>query len=277
MVKVMSNTINVNGMTSYYNSFISSVTKQKAGKSGTKGEQNSVSGSRDSFVSTLSSKVETAAINESEAVEESKAVSTKDMTLEEYKNYIHEKISNIPWSPSNLCDSWSIDISEEGFKAMKNDPKYEKWVLDDLTKALTTPYPEWARSIGGSRYVVAHIGATKEDCRADGWHMGYQNGTGDKVWEAQSKGSFWTKRGDQKRIQAQTDKKIAEKRALEKKWMQEAVDKRRAYTDFLNGYNSVKANSLSEFSDMFSMPVNTKVSGLMAAYEAGTFSGNGMI
>lgn len=270
----MSNTISVNGMTSYYNSFISSVTKQKAGISGTKGEQNNVSGSKDSFVSTLSSKVETAAINESEAVEESKAVSTKDMTLEEYKNYIHEKISDIQMHPDRLGDCISINISDEGFKAMQNDPEYEKWVLQDIKNGFSTPLPGWVRSIGGTDYVVANYGATREECSCTSWSMGYQGGTGDKIWEAQSKGSFWTKRGDQKRIQAQTDKKIAEKRALEKKWMQEAADKRRAYTDFLNGNNTVKANSLSEISDMFSMPVNAKVSELMASYEAGTFAGN---
>ena len=201
----------------------------------------------------------------------------KDMTLEEYKDYIHEKISNIPWPSSNLCDSWSIDISEEGFKAMKNDPEYEKWVLDDLTKALTTPYPEWARSIGGSRYVVAHIGATKEDCRADGWHMGYQNGTGDKVWEAQSKGSFWTKRAEQKKIQDRIDKKAAEKKELEEKWLQEAAEKKQAYTDFLNGDKVFKTNNISEINDFFQMPSNPKVAGILSAYEAGTFAGGGLI
>ena len=201
----------------------------------------------------------------------------KDMTLEEYKNYIHEKISNIPWSPSNLCDSWSIDISEEGFKAMKNDPEYEKWVLDDLTKALTTPYPGWARSIGGPRYVVAHIGATKDDCRADGWHMGYQNGTGDKVWEAQSKGSFWTKRAEQKKIQDRIDKKAAEKKELEEKWLQEAAEKRQAYTDFLNGDKVFKTNSISELNDFFQMTSDPKVTGILSAYEAGTFAGGGLI
>ena len=270
----MSNTISVNGMTSYYNSFISTVTKQRAGVSGTKGEQNSISGSRDSFVSTLSSKAETAAMNRSEAVEESKAVSTNDMTLEEYKNYINDVISSFTWHSDNSGDYCSIDISDEGFKAMQADPEYEKWVFDDLKTAFATPMPGWARSIGGTKYQVVHYGATKEECHSTSWWTGYQKGTGDKVWEAQSKGSFWTKRGDQKRIQAQTDKKIAEKRALEKKWMQEAADKRRAYTDFLNGNNTVKANSLSEISDMFSMPVNAKVSELMASYEAGTFAGN---
>ena len=268
----MSNTINVNGMTSYYSSFIKSVTSQTSVDKGSKVNSGTVTGEKDSFISTLSSKVETAG-----AVEGVTTVSTKDMTLEEYKNYIHEKISSIPWSPSNLCDSWSIDISEEGFKAMKNDPEYEKWVLGDLTKALTTPYPGWARSIGGPRYVVAHIGATKDDCRADGWHMGYQNGTGDKVWEAQSKGSFWTRRGEQKKIQDRVDKKAAEKKELEEKWLQEAAEKRQAYIDFLNGDKVFKTNSISELNDFFQMPSDPKVAGILSAYEAGTFAGGGLI
>lgn len=273
----MSNMINVSGMTSYYNSFISSVTKQKAGISGTNGEQNGVSGSKDSFIPTLSSKMKTVATNGVEAMEKSTEISTKDMSLEEYKNYIHETISSFPMCADKMGDYFSIDISDEGFKAMKSDPEYEKWVLSDLKTAFATPMPGWTRVIGGTKYQVVHYGATKEECHSTSWWTGYQNGAGDKVWETQSKGSFWTKRGEQKKVQAQTDKKIAEKRALEKKWIQEAADKRQAYTDFLNENNSVMANSLSEFSDIFSMPVSAKVSELMAAYEAGTFAGGGTI
>lgn len=29
-----------------------------------------------------------------------------------------------------MGDSCSVDISDEGFKAMQNDPEYERWVLD---------------------------------------------------------------------------------------------------------------------------------------------------
>ena len=79
----MSNTINVNGMTSYYSSFIKSVTSQTSVDKGSKVNSGTVTGEKDSFISTLSSKVETAG-----AVEGVTTVSTKDMTLEEYKNYI---------------------------------------------------------------------------------------------------------------------------------------------------------------------------------------------
>ena len=44
-----------------------------------------------------------------------------DMSLEEYKQYIWEKISNLPMSASSRMQSISIQITDEGFEAMKND------------------------------------------------------------------------------------------------------------------------------------------------------------
>lgn len=54
------------------------------------------------------------------------AISTKDMTMEEYKAYISEKISQIPMHPTRIGESISITISEAGFEAMKNDPELAK-------------------------------------------------------------------------------------------------------------------------------------------------------
>ena len=267
----MNNTINVNGMTSYYSSFIKAVTDKTSVDKGSKVNSGTVIGEKDSFISTLSSKVETAG-----TLEETVAVSTKDMTLEEYKNYIHETISSFPLCSDKMGDYFSINISDDGFKAMQDDPEYEKWVLDDLKTAFATPMPGWARAIGGTKYQVVHYGATKEECHSTSWWTGYQNGSGGKVWEAQSKGGFWTKRGEQKKVQEKIDKKVAERKELEEKWLQEAAEKRRAYTDFLNGKISLKTNSVSEFNDLFSMPTDPKVAGILSAYEAGTFVGGGM-
>lgn len=264
----MNNTIIVNGMTSYYNSFIKSIMSQTSVNKGSKINSGTVNGEKDSFISTLSSKVETAG-----TLEETAAVSTKDMTLEEYKIYIHDKISEFSLHPDLMGDSISIHISDDGFKAMQNDPEYEKWVLDDLKSAFATPMPGWARAIGGTKYQVVNYGATKEECHSTSWWTGYQNGTGDKVWGAQSKGSFWTKRGEQKKIQERIDKKAAEKKELEEKWLREAAEKRRAYTDFLNGDKVFKANSISVFSHFLQMPSDPKVAGILSAYEAGTFAG----
>ena len=98
---------------------------------------------------------------------------------------------------------------------MQNDSEYEKWVLDELKTTFSTPYPAWARAIRGNRYIVVNFGATREECNCISWSMAYQGGTGDKVWGARSKGSFWTKRGEQKKIQDRIDKKVAEKKELQ--------------------------------------------------------------
>ena len=42
------------------------------------------------------------------------AVLAKDMTMDEYKQYIHEKISQIPMHPTRMSENISIHISEAG-------------------------------------------------------------------------------------------------------------------------------------------------------------------
>jgi len=258
----MNNTINVNGMTSYYNSFIKSITSQTSVNKGSKINSEIVNGEKDSFISTLSSNVETAS-----TVEEATAVSTKDMTLEEYKNYIYDKISNIPMDPSQAIGSTSIHITDAGFEAMKNDPEYEKWVMDCLKTNFQT-YDPWSSMC--KSYSVFHIGASKEECSASGWYEGYKGGKGSSIWENENKGSFWTKRAEQKKIQNRIDKEAFEKKQLEEKWLQEAVEKRQAYIDFLSGKSSFKTNNISESNDFFQMPINPKMASIVSAYEVGT-------
>jgi hypothetical protein len=268
----MNNTINVNGMTSYYNSFIKSITSQTSVNKGSKINSGTVTGEKDSFISTLSSKVETAS-----TIEGASTVSTKDMTLEEYKQYINDTISKYNIHSSHSCDSYAISISDEGFKAMQADPEYEKWVMDSIKGMLGDEYSSGNRALTGPLCCVCSFGASKAECRCLSWSNGYQNGTGEQVWEAQSKGSFWTKRAEQKKIQDRIDKKAAEKKELEEKWLQEAAEKRQAYIDFLNGDKVFKTNSISELNEFFQMPSDPKVAGILSAYEAGTFAGGGLM
>ena len=89
--------------------------------------------------------------------------STADMTMEEYKQYIYDKIVRMPVDYSQIQDAVSITISEEGFKAMKADPEYEKWVLDTIRRDLSTYYP-WG-TVGESTYRSHYFGATKKEYR----------------------------------------------------------------------------------------------------------------
>ena len=75
------------------------------------------------------------------------------MTMEQYKKYIDDRISRM----SNL-GSLFIDISEEGYLAMKNDPEYEKAVLSKIQAEI-----DRMERAGGSDMEVMHIGATEEE------------------------------------------------------------------------------------------------------------------
>ncbi len=89
--------------------------------------------------------------------------SAADMTMEEYKQYIYDKIIRMPVDPSQMQDAVSIQISEEGFAAMKADPEYEKWVLDTIRRDLGA-YNPWGR-MGESSYRSHYFGATKKEYR----------------------------------------------------------------------------------------------------------------
>ena len=139
------------------------------------------------------------------------ALSTEDMTLEEYKQYIHQKISQIPMHPSQAMSCVAIHITDKGFEAMKKDPDYEKWVLDTLKANFSFNDP-WAGICGGS-FSVHHFGETKEEYHGEGWNMGFRGGKGSSIFEEESEDSFWEKRAKRhkKYIEQQNEAAMEEK------------------------------------------------------------------
>ena len=95
------------------------------------------------------------------------ALTPREMTMEQYKQYIAQKIKQIPVHPSRRNDCISVTISEEGYRAMKNDPEYEAWVLDNLRAIWSQPNFSFS---GSTRtYIDIYIGATKEECKSSSW------------------------------------------------------------------------------------------------------------
>lgn len=202
------NTININYMTKGYSALAKSCgTKQGTDKN---------------IADTILEKMNSASdVEETSETAYIGKVSTQDMTMEEYKAYIHDKISQLPMSPSHMMDSIAIHISEAGFEAMKNDPEYEKWVLDKLGKDFMTNNP-WSAICGGG-YTVHYIGASPEEYRGEGWYAGYQNGNGKSLYSKKAENSFWERRAEnQKRLEKQL-KKQQEKKRLQEKAMEEAA------------------------------------------------------
>ncbi len=87
------------------------------------------------------------------------------MTLEEYRRYISNKISQMPVDQSNRLDTVSVRISDEGFEAMRGNPEYEQWVLDTIKGSFTARDP-WSGMCGG-KYVMLSFGETPEETRTE--------------------------------------------------------------------------------------------------------------
>lgn len=196
----MNNTINVNCMTKTYNSFLKNYETNRTEKS---------------FVDNVAEK----SAEKVAGTSCTGAVSTQDMTMEEYKQYVYDKISQLPMNPSRMQDSISIHISEAGFEAMKNDPEYEKWVLDGLEKDFMT-YNPWTSTCGGC-YCVHYFGASPEEYHGESWYAGYQNGKGASLYNEKSSDSFWERKVEREKRLKERYEELQEKKVLAKKWQQE--------------------------------------------------------
>lgn len=90
----------------------------------------------------------------------------EDMSMAEYQLYIQSKISKLT-SGSNRRDGYTaVFISDEGFEAMKNDPEYEKWVLDLIKSG---SYSNSCGRSGEKHYSAYFIGASKEETHSEHW------------------------------------------------------------------------------------------------------------
>ena len=242
----MSNTINVNYMTKTYSNFLRNYEAKNVSQTNTT-----------SFSDKVAEKSK-----ESQNVSQTGntgAVSTKDMTMEEYKKYIHDKISQIPMHPSRMQESISINISEAGFEAMKNDPEYEEWVLNDLRTGWAQP-DRWSGICGGA-YSTIYYGATKEECHAEMWSAGYQNGSGKSLFDSKAKDSFWERRVEQKKrieeqVKEQQEKKTLAKKLAQEQYVAELLAKKANNSQLLQSWNNERL--LSKASNAYEANVMTE-------------------
>ena len=99
-----------------------------------------------------------------EAAEKVEAAFRDNMSLDEYKLYIYDRISQIPQDPSQAGWNWYVDISEAGFEAMKNDPDYEACVLDSIRRNFAAVDP-----FHSSTFSILHFGASEEESFANSY------------------------------------------------------------------------------------------------------------
>lgn len=140
------------------------------------------------------------------------AAYVQNMSMEEYKQYLYDKIEALPIHESNRQDSISVHITDAGLAAMKNDPEYEKWVLDTLRSNFQCN-DSWSGIYGG-KFSVFYFGAAKEEYRGESWRLGFQNGKEQKLFHEKSEDSFWERRIKRRKELLAQQKELDEKRAI---------------------------------------------------------------
>lgn len=154
-----------------------------------------------------------------------KTLDPKEMTMEEYKSYVHHRIDQMVQNrhPSQAFCSYAINISEEGFEAMKNDPEYENWVFNEALKKNLDFNDPWTALTGGS-YHILNIGPTKETSNGQGWGVNYQKGHGGDIFDAQTGNSFYKNRVDTSAAEKKAKDYWAERDRKKQMRLQEELD-----------------------------------------------------
>ncbi len=89
---------------------------------------------------------------------------SEELSMLEYEDHIYGIISKMPKCNKRMRED-TVIISDEGFKAMKSDPEYEKWVLDRIRASFGS-----GGFLYGKRdkiYNVMFIGADKDEFRSE--------------------------------------------------------------------------------------------------------------
>lgn len=154
-----------------------------------------------------------------QGIQELKLVNRNDMTLEEYKEYIYQEISNIFIHSSQGQTQIYVSISEEAWNKMKEDQSYEYQILGLLKRDFGSSYP-----IGyAPAYRFFYIGKEYSEYRVDEFYVPqdlHQRRKEDRFWDRKE-----AKKRKQKKEQDKKHQKLLQQRAYINKL---AIDKQLA-------------------------------------------------
>ena len=196
----MNNSFNVNSVTKICNNFMHNYV--------TDGHSTGKIGFADSVRERIAERAAQA-----EGIPDAATAVRDQMTKAEYKQFIYDKICQIPIHSSQAGWHWNIEITEEGFEAMKSDPAYEEYVLNAIRINFSTADP-----FGSLRYSILHFGATEQENYGMSWSMG-------NPALQESKDSFWERRAKRKEQWEEQLEEWLDKRAMARRWQQEQLDR----------------------------------------------------
>jgi len=155
-------------------------------------------------------------VNGTEKFALEKTGSTQELSkaeeMELFKKEFYEDLSKI--TVHKTLNNVAINISEAGFKAMKDDPEYREKILSLLKRDLGS-------SLARNCSAVFTVGATIKEYRGDSWPVGY-----DSEFYARSQDSFFKKTSGKKDRQKELLEEYLEKRAQAKKQQQELLNEK---------------------------------------------------
>ena len=145
----------------------------------------------------------------------------KDMSLAEYKMYIHDVIKRLYKHPSQKNVDWFIDITDAAYRRMQADPAYEQKVLEYIAR-------NQAVNFGGGppKFAFIHIDEDWDKCRA--YTMGLQdNCPAKRAAERRRLAAEQAKKARRKKLLKEYLKKRAQAKLLQEKFLKGKLTKRR--------------------------------------------------
>ncbi|MDE7429130.1 MAG: hypothetical protein K2N00_07685 [Lachnospiraceae bacterium] len=146
-------------------------------------------------------------VNSTEKFTLEKASGTQELSeaeeMELFKKEFYEDLSKL--TIHKTLNNVAVNISEAGFKAMKDDPEYREKILSLLQRDLGSSVAPRNCS------AVFTVGVTLSEYRGDSWPVGY-----DSEFYARSQNSFYKKTNDKKDKHKELLEEYLEKRAQAK-------------------------------------------------------------
>ncbi|MBR1641584.1 MAG: hypothetical protein IJ683_04590 [Butyrivibrio sp.] len=132
----------------------------------------------------------------------------EEMSMDEYKEYIYGVLDRIPFDSSQMRDTQFIDITEDGWKQMKNDPKYEAWVVGyfKIDRSFHNPFAGFP-GVEPSIH-TEHFGASIDE------HLGQSYPKSTATGKEKDSEDWWKKRKERQEQYLEESEELAEKRKI---------------------------------------------------------------
>ncbi len=157
-------------------------------------------------------------VNNTEKFALEKTGSTRELSeaeeMELFKKEFYAELDRIP--RDRTIANVAVNISEEAFKNMKDDPEYRAKIMSALQRDLTSSFAPLKASL------LITVGATEKDYRGDSW-SGPNN---DSEFFARSQDSFYKKTSGQKDRNKGFLEEYLEKRAQAKRQQHELLNEK---------------------------------------------------